>query len=80
MLKARVVKRGHDLAVRIPKTVADELRLKAGDSVMLAASKDRIVLRRAVPTLEDLVAGITSENCHGEIDWGSDVGKEIIER
>jgi antitoxin MazE len=71
---------GRRSKVRIPKTVAKELRLKAGDSVMTDACDGHIELCRAVPTLEELVAGITPENRHGEIDWGPDVGKEIIDR
>lgn len=31
------------------------------------------------PTLEDLLKDITPENIHGETDWGSDVGKEVID-
>ena len=46
---------------------------------MIDASEGRIELRLATPTLEDLVAGITAENCRGETDWGPDVGKEIVE-
>jgi antitoxin MazE len=77
--KAKIVKWGNGLAALIPKDVAEELRLKAGDSVMIDASEGRVDLRRVVPTLEELVAGITPENCHGEIDWGPDVSKEIVE-
>jgi antitoxin component of MazEF toxin-antitoxin module len=44
------------------------------------ASKGRLALRRADPTLEELVAGITPENRHGGTNWGPDVGKEIVER
>ena len=79
MLRARIIKCGNGLAVRIPKAVAEELRLKAGDSVMLTASEGLIELRRAMLTPKELVAGITPENRHGEIDWGPDVGKEIVE-
>jgi antitoxin component of MazEF toxin-antitoxin module len=28
-------------------------------------------------TLAELVAQITPENCHGELDWGPPVGKEF---
>jgi antitoxin MazE len=79
MPRTRVVKWNNNLAIRIPKTLAEELRLLAGDWIMIDASEGRIELRRAVPTLEELMAGITHENCHGEIDWGPDVGKELIE-
>lgn len=79
MRKARVVKRGNSPAVRIPRAVAEELHLKVGDSITLRASDRRVTLRRAVPTLEELVAEITPENCYAEINSGHDVGKEIIE-
>ncbi len=42
-------------------------------------SEGHVELRPLGPTLEELVAGITPENCHGETDWGRDVGKEIVE-
>ncbi|WP_306798706.1 AbrB/MazE/SpoVT family DNA-binding domain-containing protein [Oceanobacillus saliphilus] len=29
------------------------------------------------PTLEELLAGVTEENRHEEIDWGKPEGKEI---
>ena len=32
-----------------------------------------------IVTLEDLLAMITDDNIHPEIDFGPDVGKEIIE-
>jgi antitoxin component of MazEF toxin-antitoxin module len=53
---------------------------KAGDWMAIDASKGRLALRRADPTLEELVAGITPENRHGGTNWGPDVGKEIVER
>jgi antitoxin MazE len=79
MRRSKVVKWGNGLAVRIPKAVAEELRLEEGDSIVIEASEGRIELRRGYPTMEELVSEITPENCHGEIDWGPDVGKEIVE-
>ncbi len=32
-----------------------------------------------IPTLEELVTGITPENRYGEISMGPDRGKEIVE-
>ena len=34
---------------------------------------------KRIPTLEELMAQITPENRHGEADWGTDVGNEIVE-
>jgi antitoxin MazE len=81
MSKARVVKWGNSLAVRIPKIVAEQARMKEGDAIVIEAAKGRIQLRRAakVPTLKELVAQITPENRHEEIPTGPEVGKEIVE-
>ena len=79
MRKAQIVKWGKSLAVRIPKAVAEQDRLREGDAVSVEVLNGRVELRRAerIPTLEELVAQITPENRHGEIDWGPAVGKEI---
>ncbi len=79
MRKAQIVKWGKSLAVRIPKDVAEQARLHEGDSVLIEVLEGRIKLRPAagIPTLEELVAQITPENRHGEIDWGPAVGREF---
>jgi antitoxin MazE len=81
MPKAQVAKWGNSLAVRIPKAVAERARLREGDAIVIEALEGHIEVRPAegVPTLEELVAQITPENRHGEIDWGPDVGQEIVE-
>jgi antitoxin MazE len=81
MPKAQVVKWGNSLAVRIPKAVAEQVRMKQGDAIVIEALDGRVELRPAerIPTLEELVARITPENRHEELDWGPPVGKEIIE-
>lgn len=79
MRKAQIVRWGKSLAVRIPKAVAERARLQEGDAVSIEVVDGRVELRRAgrIPTLEELVAQITPENRHGEVDWAPDVGKEI---
>ena len=47
----------------------------------IKASKGRIVIEPADKfefKLEDLVACITRENVHGEVDFGGPVGKEAL--
>lgn len=34
--------------------------------------------RGNIPSLEELIAQITPENCHPAIDWGPDVGREKV--
>jgi antitoxin MazE len=81
MPKARVVKWGNSLAVRIPKTVAEQARLQEGDPILIEARDGRVELRptERIPTLEELVAQITPQNRHKELDCGPPVGKEIVE-
>lgn len=81
MAKIELVKWGNSLAVRIPKGVAEQARLKQGDALILKAAKGRIELRRAdrVPTLDQLVAQITPENRYDETDWGADRGREKVD-
>ncbi len=80
MPRVRVVKWGNSLAVRIPKTVAKQVHLHEGDSVLIEVAEGRIKLRpvTGIPTLEELVAQITPENRHGETNWGPARGKEIV--
>jgi antitoxin MazE len=81
-MKTQMVKWGNSLAVRIPKPVAGEAKLKEGDTVEIeAAAEGRIEVHRVTkfPTLADLVSQITPENRYGEISSGREVGKEAVE-
>ncbi len=81
MPKAQLAKWGNSLAVRIPKTVAEQARLQEGDAVFIEALAGHIEVRpaEAIPTLEELVSQITVQNRYEESHWGSEVGKEIVE-
>ncbi len=80
-MKAQMVKWGNSLAVRIPKPVAEEARLKEGDALEIEAVEGRVELRRAsrMPTLAKLISQITAANRYAEIATGSEVGKEVVE-
>ena len=81
MPKAQVVRWGNSLAVRIPKAVAEQVRLQEGDPILIEALDGHVELHPSerIPSLEQLVARITPENRHKETEWGRDRGKEIIE-
>ena len=81
-MKARVVKWGNSLAVRIPKDAARDAHFKEGDAVELVPSEEgKLEIRRIsrVPTLAELVSRITPENRHGEMSLHASVGKETSE-
>jgi antitoxin MazE len=80
-MKTQLVKWGNSLAVRIPKPVVAEAKMKEGDSLEIEAADGRVELRRAtkVPTLSQLVSQITPENRYAAIATGAEVGREIVE-
>ena len=81
-MKVQMVKWGNSLAVRIPKPVVKEAKLKEGDSLEIKASAEgHVELCRAtkIPTLAQLISQITPENRYAEISTGVEVGREIIE-
>ncbi len=80
-MKTRMVKWGNSLAIRIPKPVVEQAKLKEGDSLEIeAAAEGRLELRRArkMPTLAQLVAQITPEFRYAEIPTGKEMGREIV--
>ena len=81
-MRAQVLKWGNSLAVRIPKSIAEEAELKVGDPLELEVAEHRSVhihRVREVPSLTELVALITPENRYPEVSWGGEVGKEAVE-
>lgn len=77
-MKTQVQKWGNSLGVRIPKVFAAQLGIKENTPVELEIKDETIILRAGSElTLEQLLAGITAENVHDEIDTGLSVGAEI---
>ncbi len=82
-MRARVQRWGNSLALRIPKAFATETALKSGSEVELTLDEGRLIITPlASPSyeLEDLLAQVTPENLHGEVDTGSSVGDEAWRR
>jgi antitoxin MazE len=77
-VKTQLAKWGNSLAVRIPKAAAEAAKFKAGDNLDLDVDSDSVTIRKEKrrPTIEELARGITTQNRHGETDWGERVGSE----
>jgi len=73
-MTTKIRKWGNSYAVRIPKERVHELGMRDGSEV-----KIKIEPINRKPTLDELIAQITLKNRHKLIDWGSDVGNEIVE-
>ncbi|MEO0826182.1 MAG: AbrB/MazE/SpoVT family DNA-binding domain-containing protein [Cyanobacteria bacterium J06635_15] len=67
------------LTVKIPKTLATEAGLSNGMTVELCIVNGNLTLVPATPkySLDELLAGITPDNLHNEIDTGEAVGQEV---
>ena len=80
-MQGQIGKWGNSLALRIPSAVAREVPVDEGKAVDITVERGRIVITPIdeVPrySLDDLVAGITEENRHAEIDPGPAVGQEF---
>lgn len=74
--RTRVSRWGASLAIRIPKPVAEQWGVREGAVVEIVPRRDEVILRRRRYDLNDLVAGITADNRHDEVDWGASEGVE----
>ena len=79
-MQTKVQMWGNSLALRIPKSFAAEVGLDNEIPVDLALVDGKLVvtlLRPARFTLDSLLAGITDDNLHAEIESGEPVGIEV---
>ena len=78
-MKTRVQKWGNSLALRIPKSFADEAGLHKETAVEVSVTDGKIVVTRLSQpklTLEQLLSKVTTDNLHHEVDTGAAVGNE----
>ena len=79
-METRVEKWGNSLALRIPKPLAAEVGLEDSSPVDLSLMDGRLVITPVVEpelSLATLLAQVTEENLHREVDTGPAVGGEV---
>ena len=79
-METKIQKWGNSLAVRIPKPFVEEAHLTQGGRVDISIDDGRVVIdpqTKPEYTLEDLLAGVTEQNLHAEVDTGAPVGREV---
>jgi antitoxin MazE len=69
---------GNSVGVRLPKPMLEQVGLREGSPVDVVVEGDHLVIRRKRLKLRDLLADCKPENRPNPIDWGPDVGREII--
>ncbi|TEU17718.1 MAG: AbrB/MazE/SpoVT family DNA-binding domain-containing protein [Anaerolineales bacterium] len=75
----RVKKWGNSLAVRIPKPLATEVGIEQNTQVEVSLVDGKLVVAPVLKpalTLEQLLAQVTEQNLHGEVDTGPRMGNE----
>ena len=74
-----IVKWGNSLGLRIPQSIAEQIKLSEGSQVVLDVVDGNLVIKpkRTKYSLDALLEDITQENLHGETDTGRSVGNEV---
>jgi antitoxin MazE len=78
-MKTRVQKWGNSLALRIPKSFATEVGLQRETAVEVSLAEGRLIITpiaKPKPTLQQLLANVTEDNLHHEVNTGVAVGNE----
>ncbi len=82
-METNIQKWGNSLGVRLPKSIALSKSLKVGSRVEVKETRTGIsieVVQKNHPTLGELLKNFDRETQHDLVDWGSDVGEEVIEK
>jgi len=75
----QIRKWNNQLTINLPKDVTDQVCLAEGMDIEISVFDGKIIITPNVKkyTLSELLAGITPENIHDEVDTGFAVGNEI---
>jgi antitoxin MazE len=79
MLK-KIQKWGSSLALRIPRSLADDAGVEVGSEVDLSVRRGDLIVKpsgRRRYRLDDLLRKVTSENIHAEMPTGAPVRREV---
>ena len=74
--QSTVAKWGASLAIRIPKAIAEQWGVREGSAVELVSRGEQVVIRKREHDLAEMLAKVTPENLHSEVDFGPPVGRE----
>jgi antitoxin MazE len=81
-MRVTVKKWGNSASVRIPAAIMEAANLKLDTVVDVSEENGRIIIEPVAPAevvdLDALIAGMTEDNGHDEIDFGAPVGREAL--
>jgi antitoxin MazE len=79
-MQVQIQKVGKSLAVPIPQAFIEAINIKEGGFIDLSFSEGKLIATPMVEhkySLAELLAGVTPENLHGEVDTGNAVGGSV---
>ncbi len=79
-MRSKIQQWGNSLALKIPKPIAEEVGLRHHAEVEVWLVNGKLVVfpvKEPGPSLETLLAEVTEENLHSEVDTGPAVGREV---
>ena len=74
--KSHIVKWGTSLAVRIPKSIAEQWGVREGSAIEIVSQGDQVVMCKKIYNLADMLDQATKDNFHSELDTGAVQGNE----
>ena len=80
-MEAVIRKWGNSPALRLPVSALRDAELSLEQKVNIVVTRGRIVIEPSEKIeydLDELLAGITIQNSHAEVDFGNPVGKEAF--
>ena len=80
-MRVKIAKWGNSTAVRIPQAVVDHLNLRPGEEMDICLRDNVVEFARPgnPPSLEDLYRLAETQEVPDTLDWGPDIGLEILE-
>ncbi len=79
-MRSKVQLWGNSLALRIPKYIANQIKINNGSDVDVSLEEEKIIvkpIKTKQESLELLLSKIDKNNIHKEEDFGKPVGGEI---
>jgi len=78
-MMTKILKWGNSLRLRIPKSFAKELDIEPNSEVDITVKDGRLIIRpvpRPAYDLVELLADVTQDNLHDEVEFGEPTGRE----
>jgi antitoxin MazE len=80
-MQVRLSKWGNSLGLRLPRALAQQVGLRAGQKVNIVAEGARLIIEPVAPafSLQEMLVNMTPEAMRATFDWGDDAARERVD-